>query len=247
VAQRKKFSWPNGAKAAVSLSFDDARPSQLDVGLLILVPYGLKGTFYVSPNAMLERWAGWRKAADLGHEIGNHTFTHPCSGNFPWSRTNALEDYTLEQMETDILKAQDLIRQTTGVSPTSFAYPCGQTFVGRGEGARSYIPLIARLFRAGRAAFSECTNHPEVCDLANLASVGCDGFNLDQFIIHLDAALRDGGWIIYCGHDVGESSARQTTSAKALEAFCRELVGRRHEIWTAPVTVVADWIRAARA
>ena len=32
----KLFHWPNGKKAAVSLSFDDARLSQIDTGLALL-------------------------------------------------------------------------------------------------------------------------------------------------------------------------------------------------------------------
>src|ERR1022692_4817337 len=75
-----QFRWPEGKRVAVSLSFDDARASQVDVGLPLLDKYGVKATFYVNPTG--DKWttrlAGWKKAAAEGHEIGNHTMSHPC-------------------------------------------------------------------------------------------------------------------------------------------------------------------------
>ena len=89
------FSWPQGARAAVSLTFDDARPSQVDVGLDLLNRLGAKATFYVVPVRMEERLEGWKRLASSGYEIGNHSLRHPCTGNFEWSRDTALEDSCL--------------------------------------------------------------------------------------------------------------------------------------------------------
>lgn len=109
---RSSFTWPDGRCAAVSLSFDDARPSQANTGIPILDRYGVKATFYLSPNRVPERLAAWRAAAAGEHEMGNHTMTHPCSGNFAWSRTNALEEYTLERLEHELLDANAYIKTT---------------------------------------------------------------------------------------------------------------------------------------
>ena len=46
------FTWPEGRQAAVSLSFDDARESQVIVGTHLLDQYGVKATFYVVPSTM---------------------------------------------------------------------------------------------------------------------------------------------------------------------------------------------------
>jgi peptidoglycan/xylan/chitin deacetylase (PgdA/CDA1 family) len=46
---QNSFPWPAGKRAAISLSFDDARQSQVDVGLPLLDRYGDKATFYLSP------------------------------------------------------------------------------------------------------------------------------------------------------------------------------------------------------
>src|SRR6185503_15300925 len=78
-----RVAWPDGARAALSLSFDDARTSQVDVGLALLDSLGAKVTFYLVPSAVESRLEGWKRAAAAGHEIANHSLTHPCSGNFP--------------------------------------------------------------------------------------------------------------------------------------------------------------------
>src|SRR6476661_3453606 len=96
------FQWPDGKRIALSVTFDDARLSQADVGLPILNEYGAKGTFFVSFPNLEQRLDIWRAAEKHGHEIANHTVTHPCSGNFAFSRCNPLEEYSLARMEQEL-------------------------------------------------------------------------------------------------------------------------------------------------
>ena len=91
------FPWPEGIRCAVSLAFDDARLTQVDKGIPLLNKYGIKATFYVSPEQLLQRADDWKQAVANGHEIGNHTMTHPCTGNYAFSRDNALEEYDLKR------------------------------------------------------------------------------------------------------------------------------------------------------
>jgi len=69
-AQNAESPWPEGKRAAVSLTFDDARPSQIDTGLPLLEKLGVRATFFVSPNNLEKRLEGWKRAAAQGHEIG---------------------------------------------------------------------------------------------------------------------------------------------------------------------------------
>jgi peptidoglycan/xylan/chitin deacetylase (PgdA/CDA1 family) len=78
------FKWPEGKKMGLSLTFDDARLSQVDKGIPLLNSYGVKATFYLSPDNMKKRLSLWKKAVTSGHDIGNHSLLHPCSGNFAW-------------------------------------------------------------------------------------------------------------------------------------------------------------------
>ena len=57
--------------------------------------------------------------------------------------------------------ANEQIRRMLGVTPKTFAYPCGQKFVGRGLDVRSYVPLVADRFLAGRGYLDESSNDPD--------------------------------------------------------------------------------------
>ncbi|HMD62152.1 MAG TPA: polysaccharide deacetylase family protein [Opitutaceae bacterium] len=240
----KAFLWPGGRLAAVSLSWDDARASQVDVGIPILDRHGIKGTFYVLPASLRLRIAKWRAAAAAGHEIGNHTVYHPCTGNFSWQTPRTmLENYTLERMEAELLLANKLIGAALGVIPTSFAYCCNQAFVGRGARAKSYVPLVARHFTAGRTGFSEVHNRPDRCDPAQLCATDLDGKTFGEVRTEIEAAAAEGRWIIFAGHEVGRRGVRQTTSADMLDRLCAYLAGRP-EIWADTISAIGRHVRA---
>ena len=124
------FTWPDGKRVAVSLSFDDARASQVDGGTALLDRYGVKATFYVVPSAVEKKLDGWKRAAASGHEIGNHSLNHPCSGNFAWSRGKALEDYTLDQMRRELSDANSRITELLGVTPERSRIPADRHLSG---------------------------------------------------------------------------------------------------------------------
>ncbi|MBI2194553.1 MAG: polysaccharide deacetylase family protein [Planctomycetes bacterium] len=240
------FQWPDGRRVAVSLSFDDARLSQVDRGLPILDAHGVKATFYVSFSSLEKRLEGWRRAAASGHEIGNHTVTHPCSGNFRFARSNALEDYTLERMEKELTDASDRIERLLGVRPRTFAYPCGQKFVGRGENVRSYVPLIARHFVVGRGFLDETHNSPVWSDLAQATGVEFDGTSFEKLQARIDQAAGDGGWLILAGHEIGDDG-RQTVLASTLDALCRHARQPSSGIWLDTVAAIGSYVLARRA
>lgn len=227
------------SRLAVSLTFDDARESQLDVLVPMLDAYGLRATFYVLPEPVSRRQPDWHAVVEAGHEIGNHTVTHPCSSNFEFSRMNALEDYSLERIAAEIDNASARIHGLLGVRPESFAYPCGQSFVGRGEGRISYVPLVARRFIAGRGYKSETSNDPRGCDFAHLDAFLIDGLDAQALVGLVDEA-GDGRWVILAGHDVGESG-HQTVPVESLEALCHRLVAS--DEWVAPVAEIAKRLK----
>lgn len=239
------FRWPDGKRAAVSLSFDDARLSQVDNGLAVFKKKGVKVTFFVQPRGVEQRLAGWRQAVADGHEIANHSLTHPCTGNYAFSRDNALENYDLATMAQQLDGANEQIYKLLGVKPRTFAYPCGQKFVGRGVDVKSYVPLVAERFLAGRGYLDESPNDPLICDLAQTMGTGFDDMDFAQMKKILDEAVQQGRWVIFVGHEIGPR-AYQTTDTSALEAMCDYLQNPRTTVWLATVAEVATYIKAQR-
>lgn len=238
------FTWPGGKRLAVSLTWDDARLSQIDTGLQLLEDLKLKGTFYLSLNAMHKRVDGWKEMAKLGHEIGNHSTAHACTANYRFTRP--LEDYTLEEMARDIDNATGEIEATVGIRPRQFAYPCGQKFIGRGRAVQSYIPLIAERFDTGRGYLDEMPNVPQICDMAQLMGTHFDGIDFPAMKAILEKAAKDNRWVVFAGHEIGKS-APQTTDVEALRQLAAYLNDPAHGIWVDTVGRIAKHVSANRA
>jgi peptidoglycan-N-acetylglucosamine deacetylase len=239
------FAWPAGARAAVSLSFDDARPSQLDVGVPLFAERATHVTFYLTANNIGARAGDWKRAAAAGHELANHTATHPCSGNFRWSRSRALEEQTLDHMRAEMLDANRLIEQATGVRPVTFAYPCGQKFVGRGAGVTSYVPIVNELFLAGRGWLDEAANDPGYADRAQLFGYAMDDVEFSTLKPAVDDAIAGGQWLVLGGHDIATEPGRQVTRVAMLRALIGYLREPSRRVWVDTVAHVAQHVERA--
>lgn len=244
-AVSQSFQWPEGKKMAISLTFDDARGSQATAGVPLLNEYGVKGTFYLVPSAVQKQLEGWKKAVASGHEMGNHSLHHPCSGNFVWSREKALETYTLDQMRSELTETNRQIRDMLGVTPVSYAYPCGHTFIGRGRGTRSFIPLISELFVTGRGWLDEAPVDPAYCDFAQLTGMETDGKDFEQILPIIEAARKSGQWLVLAGHEMADSGP-QTTRLAMLRKLCEYAKNPDNGIWIAPVSEIAGYVKAVR-
>ncbi len=242
----KMIHWPEGKRVAVSLSFDDGRASQVDKGLDVINPTGVKVTFFVNPPAVKKRLDGWKRAVASGHEIGSHSVSHPCTGNFPWSRQNALEDYTLERMSQQLDEASAQIQELLGVHAVTFAYPCGQKFVGRGSEMKSYAPLIGEKFLLGRGYMDEYYNDPVFGDLAQASGIAFDDMDYIDMVKNIDKAAEQGGWLIFAGHDIGQK-AFQVTDTIALAALCRYMQDPANGVWVDTVEHIAKYVIKQRA
>lgn len=229
----------------LSLTFDDARLSQADLGIPLLDKYNVKATFYLSPDNMIERTDSWKKAAGNGHDIGNHSLVHPCTGNFLWSRSKALEDYTLLSMKSELDSASILIYKTLNINPVSFAFPCGQTFIGKGVNTKSYIPVIASMFETGRGWLDEGPNDPSYCDMSQLTGMELDGKSFEQIKELIETAKANGSWLILAGHEMNKDGV-QTSQLATIEAICKYASDPANGVWIDNIHNIAMYVKEKR-
>lgn len=104
-----------GRAGHVALSFDDGPHPSLTPQLLdILRAQGMRATFYLI-GSRVARWPGLaRRILAEGHEIGNHTWSHP-----------ALTGLGTAGMLAEIDRTNRIIREATGIAPLTLRPPYG--------------------------------------------------------------------------------------------------------------------------
>jgi peptidoglycan/xylan/chitin deacetylase (PgdA/CDA1 family) len=126
-----RFEWPDGARAAISLAYDDALDSHLDNAIPSLDRHGLRASFYLTlaSPVVRNRLDEWRAAAARGHELGNHSLFHPCSASKPgreWvTPWNDLDTMPVESMKQQVLVANTTLFAIDGREERTFTAPCG--------------------------------------------------------------------------------------------------------------------------
>ncbi len=233
---------------AVSLTFDDGLTCQLEKAIPVMDGAGVRGTFYVSVRGQdwEERLKPWAEVARSGHELGNHSMSHTCSANFTGG-TGGLESKTVEEIEADLLAAQERLAQLAPHQEDwTFAYPCYETHVGRGASRQSYVPVVARHFLAGRAGgeygFANC---PDAVDLACVWAIGVERMSGFEMIGLVEELTAQGRWVVLAFHEL--DGARLTVGSHDFKTLIGYLRRRSDAIWTAPLAEVARKIAQFQA
>ena len=237
---KRDFQWPKGIRAAVSLTYDDGYTDQVDHLIALIDSYGFKGSFYLLDCNLVKRLDAWRKAAANGHEIGNHSFSHNCTVNY---ELGSLEDSTLESIAKDLDAASENIYNKLGVWPVTFAYPCGQKYVGRGRNAKSYIPVVAERFLVGRGYLEETPNKPGYCDLANVNGTKIDSIPFEKLKAIVDSAAEKGQWVCFSGHGVGPKGSPSHT---ILDQLCKYLSDPNNGFWVDTIGNIGVYVYQQR-
>jgi len=240
-AAQPQRAWPGGAKAAVSLTYDDALNSQLDNAAPELKRLGMKATFFLTEANAHWRLADWEALAKEGHEVANHTMNHPCA-------LGAYGAQRLEHVEIDPMEGYLDSHFGPGRERT-FAYPCGYLGVGRGGRRERYARYRRILERDGVVAARTTAggpNRPEVAaaDPLHLHAFEptYEGDTIAPAVRYLNETVATGGWAILVFHEVlpkwrtdGDSSV--STHNKIL-AHVAAL-----DVWCAPMGEVFDYVQ----
>lgn len=99
----------------LAISFDAAWGAEYTEEILnILERYGIRTTFFVVQFWVEDYPDVARMIVNRGHEIGNHSATHPEMGNL-----------SVQQIEEEIMATHQTIYETTGFEPCLFRPPFG--------------------------------------------------------------------------------------------------------------------------
>lgn len=242
------FAWPHGARAAVSLAYDDALDSQLDHALPALDRVGLKGSFYLtlSNPAVARRMEEWRAAARTGHELGNHSLFHQCARSKPgrdWVEPHRnLDTTSVEQMRDQILLANTMLAAIDGRDERSFTVPCGDTLAG----GRDYLPAV----RAGFVAIKVSGGDGVIASMQSLDPLAVpvaapSGSSGAALIAIVKEAMRRGTMVNFTFHGIGGDYL--SVSAQAHEELLRFLAGQRRLVWTDTFINIMKHVRRQQA
>ncbi len=185
---------PTWTEGMMTFTFDDAWNSQYTNVLPVLEAANIKATFYTTSGVIQNSEPGFMTPAQVleisqrGHEIGDHTITHPY-----------LTQLTNTQIVSEITNSKIYLENLTGTKITTFAYPYGD-----------YNDTVVNLIKtAGYTNARDVINTP-------LVSTTTDKYKLNSACVvnstpfstikkYIDDAKAQKKWFIICIHQVDTS------------------------------------------
>jgi peptidoglycan-N-acetylglucosamine deacetylase len=241
------FTWPEGKKAAIVLTYDDSLGSQLKVAIPQLNDAGFKGTFFLNGTFSSDLLEGWRKASAAGHELGNHSFFHPCpAASFPAERQFHTEHYSIPGMLREIGAMNTFLQAIDGPRLRTYSVPCSQTLVG----GQDYVEALRgsgliRFVRTGSQDEGIISN-PRVLDPFRVPSRAfTEQHSGADLVAWVEEVRRRGGMGVFMFHGVGGDYL--AVSADAHRALLSYLQEHRGEVWVATFQQAMEHIVASQA
>lgn len=233
----------NEKKCAVVLTYDDAYDQQLDNAVPVLDSLGLKATFYVTAfsRSVQTRLNDWKKLALNGHELGNHTLFHPCTGDAPgreWVPADyKLNNYSVKRMVDETRMTNVFLQALDGKSNRTFAYTCGDMKIGD----TSFIDSLKNDFVAARAVRHEMHSINSI----NLYDVDCFMVNhtpAAEMIGWVKKAMETNSLLVILFHGVGGGNGLDVSlpAHRELLVFLQQ---HQKDIWVAPMAEVAHFLK----
>ncbi|MDB5244062.1 MAG: polysaccharide deacetylase [Spirosoma sp.] len=237
-----KALW-NGKKCAVALTYDDALEVHLTNAVPLLDLLGLKATFYLSGYfpGLVNNLNRWKQVAQKGHELGNHTLFHPCTGNIPgreWVNTTYdLSKYTVQRMRDEIRMTNVVLKTLDGQTHRTFAYPCGDTKIGDVE----YYSSVQNDFVAARGTTGEMKPINQI-NIADIGSYAINGQSGEEMINLVKKAQETNSVVVFLFHGVGGGHSLNVALAEH-KKLLRYLKQHTNEVWVAPFIEIAQYVK----
>jgi sialate O-acetylesterase len=237
-----KASW-KGKKCAVALTYDDALEVHLTNAVPLLDSVGLKATFYLSGYfpGLVNNLDRWKQVAQKGHELGNHTLFHPCTGNTPgreWvNPTYDLSKYSVQRMRDEIRMTNIVLKTLDGQNNRTFAYPCGDTKIGDVD----YYNSVQSDFVAARGTTSEMKQLNQI-NSNNIGSYAINGQSGEEMINLVKKAQKDNATLVFLFHGVGGGHSLNVALAEH-NKLLRYLKQHETEVWVEPFIEIAQYVK----
>ncbi|SFD89270.1 polysaccharide deacetylase family protein [Spirosoma endophyticum] len=206
ISKAQPIQWPNGAKAAICLTYDDGMSSQLEQAVPLLTSLQLPGTFFLNSVATAQTADQWREAARHGHELANHTLFHPCLGAKGWKPAWALENYTFDRILKEVQSMNTQLYLLDGKSTKrTFAFPCTETTAG----GVSYVDTLRQSGLVSYGRMGGSSTDAIVTNFATLDSLLVPSWAVqptntaNDLIAYAEKAAQQGGLGVYMFHGVG--------------------------------------------
>lgn len=231
-AMSAPFAWPGGARAAVSLGYDDALDSQLDHVVPALNKRGLRASFYIPINGptLPARQHEWKAAAAAGHELGNHSLFHGCSAKGPgreWVQPQRdLDRQMAAQVQEQVIAANTWLQALDGRTRRTFTPPCFDLTAG----GQDFVKALQPHFVAFRAAPPALTTDTAQLDPYAMPAYFVEGWTGEQLIALVEKAAAQGAMVSLLFHGVGAEHLSVTREAH--DALLDHLAKNKHRFWT---------------
>ncbi|WP_102796496.1 polysaccharide deacetylase family protein [Bowmanella denitrificans] len=242
VAHAADFAWPQGQQAAVSLAYDDALASHLDVVIPQLNKLGFKASFYLtlSSATLVNRLDEWRQVAADGHELGNHSINHACRASLPGRQwvppQHNLDTWTAQRMATEVLQANTRLHAIDGQLQRTFTPPCSDRLAG----GQDYVTEVSPHFIAIRVAGTPITGMDSL-DVKQVPAWSPQNPSLQSLIDYVEQAAANGTMANITFHGVGADYLQVDKDVH--QAFLNYLAEHQDRFWVADFRRISLYIR----
>lgn len=229
VKQRLCVAPWNGYKGAVSLTFDDGDPTQVNIAIPEMNKRNIKGTFFLISSIIMEK-RKWKEVTAEGHEIASHSYSHK---------------HPRKLSQSDVLRETKTARENLSrefhCPVNTFAYPYS-------EFSAPLKKDVAENYFAARAGWGPTyyllpTRNPNWYKMP--AQVAYSKMPLSTYSKWIDTAEKKNAWTIFMIHSLkGGKWGWQPLPQQTFTGILDKL--QKSHVWAAPFGTVCAYWRAQK-
>lgn len=238
-ADLKVLPWA-GFHSAVSYTFDDSSPSQIENWPEIKAEH-VRSTFYIVPNAQGESGyeATFKDIVAAGSELGNHTWHHCRAAQLGGADPKGCPDGFSIDAELD--KTSAYIKSLGQPNVWTMAYPFGDT---------GYIDAVKPRFLLARGVFpglvgADDNTNPYILPIVVHAGDPNPpgGDDVAVFNADLDRAQAEGKWLVFLFHTLLPTSSNWGAGENVAAVTGSMEYAKSHDMWIDSVVNIGSyWI-----